>query len=124
NQAIVWSRDRHELFHKICRILTEEGGFRMVWIGWYEPGSQELIPVAQAQDHGNYLASAKVRVDENAEGWGPSGIAFREERPCVCSDTQRSPGLSPWQDLQRQHGFLASAAFPIRERNRVQGTLT
>src|SRR6266508_4384053 len=32
NKAIVRAPDRDTLFHQICRIAVEHGGFRMAWI--------------------------------------------------------------------------------------------
>ena len=46
---------REELFQKICRVLGEHGGFHMVWIGWHDPDTQQLVPVADWGDEAGYI---------------------------------------------------------------------
>src|SRR5690242_6210257 len=35
SHAIIWTAIRNELFQKICRILVDNGGFKLAWIGWH-----------------------------------------------------------------------------------------
>src|SRR5689334_252630 len=83
SQAIVRMQHRDQLVHSVCRILVEKGGFRMAWIGWHDPETHRLLPVAQAGDEGDYLRRIEVYVDDRPEGRGPSGRAFRSNRPCI-----------------------------------------
>src|SRR5688572_6702330 len=78
NQAIVRTHTRDELFGRVCEVLVQHGGFRMAWIGWHEPATHRLLPVAQAGDENDYLKSIEVYADDRPEGRGPSGRAFRE----------------------------------------------
>lgn len=55
NQAIVRMPTRDKLFTKVCQTLVEEGGFRMAWIGWYEPETKLIVPVANWGDTDGYL---------------------------------------------------------------------
>lgn len=123
NQAIVWTPQRDELFKKICSVLTKHGGFRMAWIGWHDPHTRLLVPVAESGDENGYLQSIQVHTDDRPEGHGPSGTAFREERPYISNDLLRDPTTRPWQTEARRRGFHASAAFPIRVKSEVCGTL-
>jgi K+-sensing histidine kinase KdpD len=50
NQAIIRTQTRAELFASVCEILVSHGGFRMVWIGWRDPQTQQLVPVSRAGD--------------------------------------------------------------------------
>src|ERR1700683_737072 len=46
NGLIVRASDRDELFNEACRIATDAGGFRMIWIGFGEQARQKMVPAA------------------------------------------------------------------------------
>ncbi|HSO39472.1 MAG TPA: hypothetical protein VLT33_43390, partial [Labilithrix sp.] len=48
NKAIVQNRTRDGLFQSICKVLVADGGFGMAWVGWQDPETHRLTPVAQA----------------------------------------------------------------------------
>jgi len=124
NQAIVRAATRAELFEQVCRVLTERGGFGLAWVGWHEPQTQALVPVAKWGTPTEYLDEIRVYADDRPEGRGPTGTAFREGRAYVGNDILDEPGVRPWRDRLERHGLRASAAFPIRERGVVSGTLS
>ncbi len=125
NQAIVATPTRDELFQEICRALCEHGGFRMSWIGWHLPDTEQIVPIAAAGDDQGYLRSVMIYADEaRPEGRGPSGIAFREGRPYISNHLLDDPASLPWRDEIIRRGFAASAVFPIREAGQVCGTLS
>jgi len=124
NQAIVWTASREELFDRICRGLVEHGGFRMSWIGWHDPQTQCIHPMASAGDEEGYLKTISVYGDERPEGKGPSGIPFRTGRPYVSNDLLADPVARPWHPALMRHRLRASAAFPICEGGQVRGTLS
>ncbi|MBL8798057.1 MAG: PAS domain S-box protein [Planctomycetia bacterium] len=124
NQAIVWSPTRDELFRKICRTLVEDGGFHLAWIGWHDPATARLRPVAECGDENGFLQSILVTVDDRPEGRGPSGTAFRTGQPYVSNDLLGDPATLPWRGELERRGFRAAATFPIREQGQVRGTLS
>lgn len=123
NQAIVWTPARDALFQKICRVLVEEGGFRMAWIGWHVAETDMIKPVAEWGDENGYLQNLKIYTDTSPEGRGPSGTAFREARPYICNDMLNDPATEPWRVEARRRGLRASAVFPIRREGAVCGLL-
>lgn len=124
HHAIVWTPTRDELFQKVCRALVEHGGFGMAWIGWHAPETHRLVPVAQWGDENGYLQRINVYTDDRPEGQGPSGAAFRSGRPYICNETLNDPATLPWRSELKRRGFVASAAFPIRMKGEVCGTLS
>lgn len=124
NQAIVWTKTRDELVEKICRILIEHGGFLMAWFGWHDPATQLLVPVAVCGDETGYIRSIRIYADDRPEGRGPTGTAFRTGRPYISNDMLNDPATLPWRAEVERSGFRASAVFPVREKDRVCGTLT
>ncbi len=124
NQAIVWMKDRAELFQKICQVLAEYGGFRMAWIGWHEPDTARIRPVAYWGDEDGYLKTIAIYADDRPEGQGPTGVAFRENRPYVCNDLLNDAATLPFRPHATRHGFRSSAVFPIRMKGAATGTLS
>jgi PAS domain S-box-containing protein len=123
NQAIVRMPTRDRLFQKVCEILVEHAQFRMAWIGWHDPETRMLVPVARSGDENGYPQSIDIQTDDQVEGRGPSGIAFREDRSYVCNDILDDPATRPWRAELERRGFRASAAFPIRLHGVVHATL-
>jgi two-component system cell cycle sensor histidine kinase/response regulator CckA len=123
NGMLVRARGRSTLFDETCRILVEDGGFGMAWIGWHEPEQRQLLPIASAGDRDGYLARVRLYTDDRPEGRGPAGIAFRQGRPYVCNDLDTEPSTLAWLTELREHGYRSLACFPISDRASVEGTL-
>ncbi len=121
---IVRKRSREELLERVCQILVNDGGFRLAWIGWLEPLTHLLVPVSQAGPGVDYLNGVSVYADERPEGRGPTGRAFRDDRPYICNDLRDDPATLPWRAKLEQHGMRASAALPIHVGGTVAGTLS
>jgi PAS domain S-box-containing protein len=124
NQAIVRTTDRKALFQEVCEALIDHGGFRMTWIGWPEAETRRLLPVAEKGDVSGYLKNVQIFMDDRPEGRGPAGTAYREGKPCISNDLMNDPAFLPWRDEAKRRGLRASAAFPIRLKGDVCGTLT
>jgi PAS domain S-box-containing protein len=124
NQAIVRTPTRDELFEKVCQILVEQGGFHMPWIGWHDPETRQIAPLAVCGDDKGYIRSINIYSDDRPEGRGPTGVAFRAGRSFICNDMLNNPITLPWRSELLRRGFNASAVFPIRLKKEVCGTLT
>jgi len=124
NQAIVRLPIREELFSRICRILVENGGFRMAWIGCPDSVSGLLRPVAQFGDTRSYLSDISISFSDVPEGRGPTGTAFRTGRPYICNDIENDPVTLAWRHKATQRGYRALAALPIRRKGEVHGVLS
>ncbi len=114
NRAIVRIRNRDELLHEVCKSLVVHAGFRMSWIGWHDPDTQQLRPVASFGDEDAEAWGRSIYADERPEGRGPSGRAFREGKPVVSNDLLADPDLVPWRSAFERRNLRASAACPIR----------
>jgi PAS domain S-box-containing protein len=123
NQAIVWTPTRDELLQKVCQVLVEHGKFTAAWIGWHDPATHQLVPVAMFGNGDGYIKSLQVYTDDRPEGRGPGGTAFRTGRPYICNDIMADPTMQPWQKQAALSGFQTMACFPIRLKGEVAGTL-
>ncbi|MFA5269868.1 MAG: PAS domain S-box protein, partial [Methanoregula sp.] len=123
SQAIVRVRDLETLLAGICRIVVEYGHFRMVWVGLIDKEKQIIRPVAHAGFEDGYLATIHIPLDASPEGSGPTGTAFRSNRPVIVSDIETDPGMEPWRDEATRRGYRSSAAFPFSLHGEVVGII-
>jgi signal transduction histidine kinase/ligand-binding sensor protein len=121
NEAIVRTRDEPSLYQDVCRIVAEEGGFPLVWVGLVD--ERQIVPAAWSGPASDYLARIRVEVDGEL-GMGPTGTCVREDRTVINDDFDRNEATAPWRVPALRHGLRASAAFPLRREGRVFGALT
>jgi PAS domain S-box-containing protein len=118
------AQTREELFRNACRVLVEQGAIGMAWIGWRDPGTERLAPAALWGGDADYVERLQVYADERPEGLGPSGRAYRSGQPYICNRLLADPVVSLWRAELDKRGYRAMAVFPIRENDRIEGTLT
>jgi PAS domain S-box-containing protein len=125
NEEVIRTFDAGDLYAKACRILAEDGLFRMAWIGIIEPLTGMVLPVAHSGYAGDYLDRIRISVSPDApEGKGPTGTALREGRFFVNNDTQNNSHMLPWREEALKRGYLSSAAIPIKTGKSTLGVLT
>ena len=121
NEAIVRTGDERQLYEEICRIVAEDGGFPLVWVGLVN--ERQVVPAASAGRATDYLREMRVEV-EGELGQGPTGTCIREARSVINDDFSTNPSTWPWREPTSRHGLRASAAFPLRRAGQVIGALT
>ncbi len=124
NEAIMRARDQESLFEQACRIVVEEGLFRMAWVGLIDPASQTVRVAAKYGFDEGYLDNLGISVGDGPESQGPTGTAVREDRYDICNDFALDPRMAPWRDKALDRGYRSSGAFPLRIGARVVGALT
>lgn len=123
NQAIVRFPQPERLFQEVCNISIEYGGFRLAWIG--TPDNEGWLQVVAASGQTDYLQDVKISVHENQpQGQGPSGRAYREARHQINNNYQFSTSVKSWLKQAEQAGFGSSAAFPLICDGEVFGVLS
>lgn len=122
-QAIIQVRERCALFREICRILVEEGGFRMAWVGTVASDTHKVEPAACWGEEQEYLRGIQISTDDEPIGRGPVGTAIRENRRVVCNNILIDPSFAPWQEQAVQRNYHSVGAFPILLGERPIGAL-
>lgn len=124
NRAVIHAHDEMELFREICRIVIEECGYRLSWIGLAEGDEGKTVrPVAQAGFEEGYLDSLQLTWADTERGRGPTGTAIRERRAVINQDIHNNPAFEPWREQALKRGYASSAAFPLITGNQVWGAL-
>jgi len=124
NEAIALAEEEGALMEKICRILVEERGYRLVWAGFAEeePG-RRVRPVAQTGFEAGYLEAITITWDEAETGRGPTGTAIRSGRPVVCRNMLTDPTYAPWREEAIRRGYASSIALPLTDEKGTFGAL-
>ena len=123
NQSIVQARSREDLFHRICRVVVEFGGFKLAWLGWLDRETRAVLPAAHAGEGQGYVEQLQIYADDRPEGQGMTGTAIRSGTPYVSNDFLSDIRLQPWHGLAAARGFLSAGAFPLRLAGEVCGAL-
>jgi len=123
NQAIVRLRSRQELLQAVCRLVVEHGGVDLAWVGWLEPATSRISPLASSGIHPEMLDQAEFFVDERPDGYGDPGKAIREGKPVVCNECGQGRCLYPAQTSPARFGFQSCASFPLRFQGQLTGVL-
>ena len=118
NQVMVRAEDEQTLFNDICRIICDEAGYSLAWVGFAENDLDRTVrPVAWAGADDGYLADANITCDETERGRGPSGTAIRTGKPDCIQDFATAPKAAPWQEKALQCGYRSSIALPLKDEN-------
>ena len=121
NEAIVRTHSEQSLYQGVCRIVADDGGFPLVWIGLVK--QREIVPAAWSGPEADYLRHIKVEV-EGELGRGPTGTCVREDRAVTNYDFASNPSAAPWRKTALDYGLRASVAFPLHRQGRIIGALT
>jgi diguanylate cyclase (GGDEF)-like protein len=115
NTLIVRVRDRGELFREACRIATDEGGFRMIWIGLVDRALHKIVPVASVGMRDEFLEEIRERFtleDGSPMGNTMTARAVREARPFVANNLEFDTDVL----FHEQHfaaGIRSMAVLPL-----------
>lgn len=125
NMTLVHADEEQHLLSEICRLVVEQGGYRMAWIGFAEHDAEKSVrPVAHFGDEQGYLADLKLSWADTEQGRGPTGTAIRIGLTEINEDTRHNPRMSPWREIALASGFRSSIALPLVGKKHVLGALT
>jgi signal transduction histidine kinase/ActR/RegA family two-component response regulator len=124
DKALVLARDEPSLLKDVCRIMIEEGGYRLVWVGYAEQDEGRTVrPVAQEGFEVGYLEDLHITWADDEFGRGPAGIAIRTGQPSVARDILTEPSFAPWRQQALGRGFVSVIALPLVFGTTAFGTL-
>ena len=125
DEAVVHATDERSLLDDICRIIVEEGGYLMAWIGYADMTDIKIVrPMAQMGYESGYLEKAKVRWDDSKLGRGPSGTAIKSGAPSIIHDVLTDASFKPWREEAKNRGYASVIGLPLVSEGRTFGALT
>ena len=124
NQAMLHAGSEAELLAEACRIIVQDCGFAMVWIGYAEDDQRKSVrPVASAGFEQGYLENLNITWADTKRGRGPTGTAIRTKKPSRCNNMLTDPQFAPWREAAIKRGYASSLVLPLLSGNRAFGAL-
>lgn len=124
NMALVHAEEESKLLSEICRLIVEQGGYRLAWVGFAEHDAEKNVqPVAQFGDLHGYLGRGKIMWSDTERGRGPTGTAIRSGLTDINQD-YANPRMVIWREAALARGYRSSIALPLIVNGRVLGALT
>ena len=125
NQVLIRSNDEEEFLRELCRIIVEDAGYRLCWVGYAEHDDAKTVrPVAHAGYEEGYLKTVNVTWADVERGHGPSGRSIRARQVVVIRDAAHDPDFAPWRDEALRRGYASVIGIPLFAGTAVLGSLT
>jgi PAS domain S-box-containing protein len=127
NEMLLRATDEQSLVGEICRIICEEAGYRMAWVGYAEQDEAKTVrPVAWAGFEEGYIGTAGISWSEKDErGCGPGGITIRSGNTCYVQDFVTDPSVAVWREDALKRGYRSTITLPLKdEEGKTFGILT
>ena len=123
-QALMRATGEADFLAEACRIIVEDCGHAMVWIGFAEHDEAKTIrPAASAGFEEGYLDALKLTWADTERGRGPTGMAIRTGQVTRCLDIPSDPAFLPWRQDAIKRGYASSIALPLLADGKALGAL-
>lgn len=114
NHALVRASDELAWMRELCRLVVEEAGYRLCWVGRAEHDDARTVrPIASAGFDEGYLESARVSWADTERGRGPTGTCIRTGEAVRTKSIATDPLLAPWRAEALRRGYASTIAIPI-----------
>ena len=125
SQAVIRASDEQALLNEVCRIICDEAGYRMAWVGYLEPGPAfKVRPVAVAGEETGYLDEAMAIQVATAREDIPPAVALRTGEITGVEDFATDPSLELWRDAALRRGYRSTISLPLKMHGAAFGLLT
>lgn len=124
NQSIIRCKNEQELFNQICSDIVEYGQMNLAWVGLVDPKTRDIVPVASAGEHQDYLKGLYINaLPDHAAGQGPAGQVVRENKPIWMQDFVNEPAMKHWRKHIRHFNWRSAAILPLHKNGNVIGLI-
>ncbi len=125
HRAMIRSMNKEDLLQDICRIIVEEGGYSMAWVGLAADDKKKSIKVlAKSGNYDGYFENIDLNWSKGRDGRCPEGSAIRTGKPYVVRDILSNPEVMPWRGEALKQGFSSVVSLPLTSNGRPFGALT
>jgi PAS domain S-box-containing protein len=124
NQVLMRATDEAAFLQQGCRIIVEDCGYTMVWIGFAEQDTAKSVkPMAYAGFDKGYIDSLRITWADTERGRGPTGAAIRTGQVQICADMHNDPRFAPWRAQALERGYASSIVLPLLYDGQAFGAL-
>ena len=86
NESVVHIHDRMQLMQEVCKIMVQEAGFVMAWVGFEDPDTRRINRVTASGIVDDFFVKVRLSSDDSANGQGPTITAIRKGKYSICND--------------------------------------
>ncbi|HVA33220.1 MAG TPA: GAF domain-containing protein, partial [Candidatus Baltobacteraceae bacterium] len=122
NTAVVRAASETELIDRMSRVITEAGGYPLVWIGLLEE-SGALRTAAVAGTTAEYVAELEYPPIGLVSGYASADAAVRTGQPQIERDPQ-AVFPARWRQPVNDCGITSSMTFPLKSDSKPIGAVT
>jgi len=125
NITLVHSGTQEQLLEDICRLVCQQGGYRMAWVGMAQADeAKSVLPVAQWGVNDDYLNGIRISWDADSPlGKGPTGETIRTGMTQINRNYLTNPATTPWRETALAHGYHSSIALALNLKSGLRGVL-
>lgn len=124
SKAMVCATDETSYLNAVCRIIVEDCGHSMVWIGYAEHNEEKTVrPAAFAGFESGYIDTLRITWADTERGRGPTGTAIRTGKPSLCRNMLTDTDFLPWRDEAMKRGYTSSVVLPLMYGDAALGAL-
>jgi PAS domain S-box-containing protein len=125
NAALIRATEEPAWLDRVCRIIAEEAGYRLCWVGRAEHDDDKTVAVmAHAGVDDGYLKTVQVTWTDTERGRGPVGTCIRTGQAQIVTNTATDPLFAPWRSEALERGFGSIIAIPLVVAAEPFGALT
>jgi signal transduction histidine kinase len=119
------STNEFDYINEICRIIIEDCGHSMVWVGYAQNDElKSVVPVAFHGLEDEYIDKLNISWADNERGRGPTGTAIRTGKVTMCKNMLTDPAFKPWRKAAIQNGYASSLVFPLISEGKAFGAIS
>jgi PAS domain S-box-containing protein len=124
DQAMMRATSEPDYLNEVCRVIIEDCGYSMVWIGFAENDENKTVrPVTQAGFEEGYLETVNITWADTKRGRGPTGTAIRTGKPAICRNMLTDPDFKPWRKEALKRGYASSIVLPLISDGKAFGAI-
>ena len=125
NQILIRATEETELLNNICRLVVEEGGYAMAWVGYaVDDDAKSVRSMARAGWKSDYVDTLRLTWADAPRGRGPVGKTLRTGRVSLFRDLDREPEFAPWRDEAKRRGYQSAISLPLTAGDKTFGALS
>ncbi len=125
SQAMMRSKNEQEYLNEICKIIIEDCGHAMVWVGYAQNDQAKSVrPVAHFGFDKGYIDKMNITWDDSERGNGPTGTAIKTGKPSICRNMLTDPCFGPWKEAAAKRGYASSVVLPLKSEGKAFGAIS
>lgn len=123
NQKILHESGRDSVFGAVCKLIVEEGNYRMAWIGLVDAAGKKVSPLVCNGDGTDYLRGKEIILGPESKSPSLVRTAVESGVATVANDLGLESTRSLWRAEALSHGYKSAGFFPMHVRGTVVGIL-